>query len=619
MVALQRVFVKAYWTLAGVGIVWAVSVGLLVVPWVQRHALYAHKFQTGLFGNVSNPEEFGFAKGQVQPFLLETADHEKLFCWHVIPLDVYLEHENELLMAAGSGEVAEGLKGTVGEKLMSGDAESRVVVNFHGNAGHIAQSSRPATYRSIVSIPKTHLLTCSYRGFGTSTLLNPPHLPTEPGLITDAISLLSYLHQTLGHPTHRTVLTGQSLGTAVTTAAALYAADPTSPLLPLSSLAQPPIPSYTGYAAIILVSPFRDLPSLLRTYKIAGLIPVLKPLTAYPRILSLLTSRIIDTWPTLPRLHALIDAHTPSSTPPRNHNTQRQNTPHQPPLHIHILHARNDPAITFRESEALFASLQSVLLAHERATAREERRSILGADRVARGAFAYRVAEVEGWVGVDGLDEESAQTEGAEARPRPATSFPGPRSPQCYRFAIDYKIGIRDGDPENELQKSTPLSISLAEKLSRGEKGTVSDPYLEKVHGKWQMYSSKGGFAPFEIPEFGSSEPIAVKTRSCCRRIKFWFAGDGYLRFQCKTGRIRKEAHRNAPTTTWSAVHMMQEHLKRECQDRMKQREKQQVERKLQAKKEEQQRRGESGTRFQEAKRKAAGKKGVEAWQSSQQ
>lgn len=129
----------------------------------------------------------------------------------------------------------------------------------------------------------------------------------------------------------------------------------------------------------------------------------------------------------------------------------------------------------------------------------------------------------------------------------------------------------------------------------------------------------KGGFAPFEIPEFGSSEPIAVKTRSCCRRIKFWFAGDGYLRFQCKTGRIRKEAHRNAPTTTWSAVHMMQEHLKRECQDRMKQREKQQVERKLQAKKEEQQRRGESGTRFQEAKRKAAGKKGVEAWQSSQQ
>lgn len=76
--------------------------------------------------------KYTFVEGQVQPFWLTTADQEKLFCWHVLPLDVYLENEHELFTAAVSGEVAEELKGTVGEKLLSSDPESRVVVNFHG-------------------------------------------------------------------------------------------------------------------------------------------------------------------------------------------------------------------------------------------------------------------------------------------------------------------------------------------------------------------------------------------------------------------------------------------------------------------------------------------------------
>lgn len=71
-------------------------------------------------------------EGQVQPFWLDTVDGEKLFCWHVLPLDVYLENENELVQAVNSGEVVDGLEGTVGAKLLKRDVESRVVVNFHG-------------------------------------------------------------------------------------------------------------------------------------------------------------------------------------------------------------------------------------------------------------------------------------------------------------------------------------------------------------------------------------------------------------------------------------------------------------------------------------------------------
>jgi hypothetical protein len=78
-------------------------------------------------------------EGQVQPFWLTTADEEKLFCWHVLPLDVYLENEYELFTSAVSGEIAEELKGTVGEKLLSSDPDSKVVVNFHGVSSSFVQ------------------------------------------------------------------------------------------------------------------------------------------------------------------------------------------------------------------------------------------------------------------------------------------------------------------------------------------------------------------------------------------------------------------------------------------------------------------------------------------------
>lgn len=81
------------------------------------------------------------------------------------------------------------------------------------------------------------------------------------------------------------------------------------------------------------------------------------------------------------RLQALL-AHSLSSSTPLHQS-----------LHITLLHARNDGDISFRESESLFAPLQSLMLAEEGASATEERRSIHGGDRVKRGAFAYKKVE----------------------------------------------------------------------------------------------------------------------------------------------------------------------------------------------------------------------------------
>lgn len=50
----------------------------------------------------------------------------------MLPLDVYLENEHELTMRTTTGEVVDELKGTFGEKLLRKNADSRLVVNFHG-------------------------------------------------------------------------------------------------------------------------------------------------------------------------------------------------------------------------------------------------------------------------------------------------------------------------------------------------------------------------------------------------------------------------------------------------------------------------------------------------------
>ncbi len=211
-----------------------------------------------------------------------------------------------------------------------------------------------------------------------STLKNPPHLPTETGLITDAVSVLSYIETSLNHPSTRTVLLGQSLGTAVTAASALYFADPSSEDLPADMTHVSPLPkSHAGFAGVILVAPFRDLTTLLETYKIGGFFPILSPLRGYERISNFLISRIVDHWPTLPRLRSLLK-HTAAS---------------KTPIQLTLLHARNDGDIDFRQSEALFQPLQSTMLGEDGMTAREERRTIHGADRVKRGAFAYKKIE----------------------------------------------------------------------------------------------------------------------------------------------------------------------------------------------------------------------------------
>ncbi|KAF2814906.1 alpha/beta-hydrolase [Mytilinidion resinicola] len=382
MIALDPILKKAYWSLASLGGIYAVFIIALLNPWIQHHALYAHKIHSGFWHDLNQPESFGFARNQITPFNLSTPDGETLYCWHILPIDAYAAHEREITRAPGGP--ADNFTTTVGYKLLKEDPESRIVINFHGNAGHLAQGWRTSTYSALASLPHTHTLACDYRGFGFST-----GRPSEPGILTDSIALTHYALTSLAQPASRTVLLGQSLGTSVAAGVALHFSSPSTLELPFSVTRPAETLPPQSFAGIVLIASFPSLPELLTSYRIRGVLPILAPLRPYPRIGKYVEKWIVDTWPTAARLTALVAAAKEEKLG----------------LRLSVLHARDDPDINWKLGEKVFEALEKEMLRGGQVAQTEERRSVIGVDRVSRGAFVYRAVED---VVVGGADEEGA-------------------------------------------------------------------------------------------------------------------------------------------------------------------------------------------------------------------
>ncbi|KAK4995624.1 hypothetical protein LTR66_004589 [Elasticomyces elasticus] len=349
MPALLPIFKKAYWTLGALVTGYVTVLLLLTSPWLQRHALYSHKLHSGFYHNVNNPESFGFAPKQVTPFNISIPDGETLYAWHVLPLNVYARHNKDLLEQDTSLEAAVHITSSKAFRLLTKDPDAKIVINFHGNAGHVAQGWRTDTYRSLTGIPNTHVFTIDYRGFGFST-----GSPTEAGLITDGVALANWVIDVAGIPPDRIVILGQSLGTAVASAVALRFADPASDLLPIQSTGAAEVKKSIVFAGVVLVAPFTSLPSLLLTYRIGGLVPVLAPLRPYPYLLRLFTSKIVDTWRSADRLAAYMNVLTDSPLCTGKGGAELGG--------IQIIHALNDQDISFRQGEMLFATATNTSL-----------------------------------------------------------------------------------------------------------------------------------------------------------------------------------------------------------------------------------------------------------------
>ncbi|KAL8358742.1 hypothetical protein RB601_009894 [Gaeumannomyces tritici] len=304
-------------TIGGIAVIYAGFLCLCAIPFVQRNAVYAYRINSLLWSNVNKPERWGFAKNQVTPFWINVPGSEsKVYAWHVMPLNVYAKHEERLLKQAEGPH--EDFTHTETFKTIKADPNSRVVISFHGNAGHIAQGVRPQHYHCVAMMPSTHVITMDYRGFGHS-----PGSPTEDGLIADGIATVYFVLHVLEIPASRVVIIGQSLGTAVASAVA-------------ERFSQKGI----DFAGIVLVAGFSSLPTMLSGYAIGGVLPVLKPLTLCPPLLRMFMRCVIDKWESANRLAEMVrvvlerDGH----------------------MHLQLVHAINDGDIPCIESDKLFAA-----------------------------------------------------------------------------------------------------------------------------------------------------------------------------------------------------------------------------------------------------------------------
>lgn len=341
-VALAPIFRKVYYSLAFFGGLYLVFVFALAFPATQRFALYAHKVNPTWWEDLSDVEAFGFLHYQVQPFTLLTPDNETIYAWHILPLHLAEEHSQQLLeqdnlQLPSSTDVLT----TVSFRLLVSNPNAHVVINFHGNAGHLASSYRPFTYQRLLGLScpsrPVHVIAFDYRGFGLSS----GH-PTEEGLIIDGETVLSFLtgltpkaSPIYVNPTSLSILpaniilTSQSLGTAISSA-----------LLHRWTLlhALPPPKS------LILTSPFSSLPSLIDSYSIKGLIPpLLSPFRSYVWIMDRITAYVADTWRTDHRLGEILTSETDM------------------PITIDLLHAKDDREIPWWETQRLWDSVMQTV------------------------------------------------------------------------------------------------------------------------------------------------------------------------------------------------------------------------------------------------------------------
>ncbi|KAI1324771.1 alpha/beta-hydrolase [Xylariaceae sp. FL0255] len=289
------------------------------VPFFQRHFLYAHRINTLFWHDLNQPEYWGFARNQVTPFSLTSPDGGSIYSWHILPLQTYLKHEERL--QSGPGGFSNDITASESFRIFKDDPNARLVVSFHGNAGHIAQGMRTDHFHALTDTSNFHVLTIDYRGFGKST----GH-PSETGLIQDGVTAIDWAMNVAGIPPSRIVIIGQSLGTAVTSGVAEYYAR-----------------KGVEFAGIILIAGFSNVPALLSGYHGGGFIPVLSPFRRIPPLLRFFQSFVVDKWESANRLADVVRL------------TKNR-------LRLTLIHAKDDAEIPCYESDALFKSAAQTMI-----------------------------------------------------------------------------------------------------------------------------------------------------------------------------------------------------------------------------------------------------------------
>ncbi|KAI9754430.1 MAG: Golgi apyrase [Chaenotheca gracillima] len=272
---------------------------LLTTSFFQAHVVSLHAFQMTWFKDLDVPETFGFLRNQVAPFSIMSPSGESLYAWHIIPVELYHRHDF---------------------KLLRDDPDARLVLHLHGAAGTVGSGYRTPNYRALSAGQpnKIHVLTFDYRGFGRSR-----GSPSERGLVLDALAVVDWATSVAGIPPSRILIFGQSIGTAVSLAISEHFA-----------LLDPPV----VFAGAVLVAPFADIPTLVATYRVAGLLPIWSPVARFPQLFKYLSTFIQDKWPSKDRVEEYIRANEANGMKYR----------------LTLIHAEDDYDIPYHHTEVVF-------------------------------------------------------------------------------------------------------------------------------------------------------------------------------------------------------------------------------------------------------------------------
>jgi len=242
--------------------------------------------------------------GKTFNFKITTPDYHTIGAWFILSDTLYHSLPFPPSSSAAASHLSEALR------------SSPTVLFLHGNGATRALPVRVRQYSAFTSRLQTNVLAIDYRGFGDSQ-----GSPSEHGLATDARAAFDWLVSS-GAASEDILIVGHSLGTAVASSLAV-------------SLSEEAI----RFRGVVLMSPFTSMYTLVDTYNVFGLFPVMLPLTMVPHAAELYKTFLLHKFDTL----AIIS---------------KVNEP------VLIVHAENDFDISHTHSDALFDALVDPFLPH---------------------------------------------------------------------------------------------------------------------------------------------------------------------------------------------------------------------------------------------------------------
>ncbi|KAI0294467.1 Alpha/Beta hydrolase protein [Multifurca ochricompacta] len=254
------------------GAIYVFAVALGTVPFVQTQLLYMHNLKIPLFAEYSLPERYDLAPFKTHNVRIYTSDNETLGAWFTLADPFYLSHKADLLTPTSSSSE---------EFIRSALHAHPTILFLHGNGGTRALRSRVQHYQAFAARLRANVLAPDYRGFGDST-----GTPSEVGLTLDARAAWDWLRARGALP-ENILIVGNSLGTGV---AVQFASC-------LESEGEDEDKRSGGGKAewggetrreqprgVVLLAPFSNIDTLLDTYYIMGIVPLLAPLRIFPYI-----------------------------------------------------------------------------------------------------------------------------------------------------------------------------------------------------------------------------------------------------------------------------------------------------------------------------------------------